>query len=175
MKHLESLSPKIELCYEKMLTICLDYLFKISEDKMELLYRKLKDKAVKLSDDEEKDHSNIQLVELYLKDNFDNKDSITKDEAVIILSHDKLNSFKAQYLHKHMDKIDYLNIYKAHSIHKMNFNKIDIKVDKALRKQLTEDVLKEYKNHLPWDEDELQHFDDESIKGKFKNWAETDM
>ena len=74
-----------------------------------------------------------------------------------------------------MEKIDYFNIYKAQTKHRPILNKIDIKVDEALKKKLTEDVLKEYKNHLPWDEDELEHFQDEPNIDKYKIWDEFDM
>ena len=175
MRHLTTLSPEIQLYYEKMLAISLDYFLKISEDKMELLNMKIRDKAVRLSDQEEAEHSNIQLIEHYLKDNFEGKKELTIEEATILLSQDKLNSFRVQYMNKHMENIDYLNIYKAHSKHKPNLNNMDMKIDEELKKKLTEDVLKEYKNHLPWDDDELEHFHDEPNIDKYKIWDESDM
>ena len=119
LQHLDTFQAD-EITQAQMFPIAQDYFYQFKYDRAELLDMKSKNKAVEMTDQDEEDHANINLLRSYLKDNYEGNAALSKDDAIVLLSHEKLRAFHEKWLSDHMFEKDYLTIHKAEGLQKLN-------------------------------------------------------
>ena len=165
--HIDSFEEDEELSYAQMLPVALEYFYKINNERYEHVKTLARAHTLEEDTEEEDDHAHINLLEAYLKDNFDGISTISKDDAIIMLSHEKLRAFHEKYLKELMLEKDFLTLHQIEKLQDMNINTSQFEDDKNFKKKLLDDVLAEFHDEIDWSQPGLE--------GRMQTWTDDEL